>query len=119
MQDPPELCQHDQGNNLVPDASDGGELFEQPWQGHALVVLQCSISAIAAVFSEYMLKKTGQSIHVQNIQMYSSSSVVFALITLFNTCSRRRVRRPRRLCRGCTGRVRLRCQVCGLIVQQR
>ena len=63
---------------------DVGELFEQPWQGHALVVLQCSISAIAAVFSEYMLKKTGQSIHVQNIQMYSSS-VVFALITLSNT----------------------------------
>ena len=40
------------GCSIASLKGDVGELFEQPWQGHALVVLQCSISAIAAVFSE-------------------------------------------------------------------
>ena len=37
--------------------------------GYALVVAQCTISAVAAVFSEKLLKQTNQSIHLQNLQV--------------------------------------------------
>jgi len=43
----------------------------QPPMGYVLITTMCTLSAIAAVYSENLLKNTGQSIHLQNLQMYA------------------------------------------------
>lgn len=48
-----------------------GETLAQPVVGLALVVLQCTISAVASVATEWLLKRSRQSIHLQNVQLYS------------------------------------------------
>jgi len=50
--------------------------------GYALVVAQCTISAVAAVFSEKLLKETHQSIHLQNLQLYVYG-VLFSLLNMY------------------------------------
>lgn len=60
---------------------DMSSLFKSSVVGYALVTAQCSISALAAVVSEKLLKETNQSIHLQNLQLYLYG-VLFSLINL-------------------------------------
>eukprot|EP00793_Prasinoderma_coloniale_P006610 PRCOL_00001440-RA len=46
------------------------ETLAQPLMGYVLVLTQCTISAVASIYTEWLLKRSSQSIYLQNLQMY-------------------------------------------------
>lgn len=58
---------------------EGSSLFTAPLQGYALGVLSAFLSALAAVYTEWVMKRTGDSLYWQNIQLYSFGVVFNAL----------------------------------------
>ena len=58
---------------------EGSSLFTAPLQGYALGALSAFLSALAAVYTEWVMKRTGDSLYWQNIQLYSFGVVFNAL----------------------------------------
>lgn len=49
--------------------------------GYIMVLIQCTISAIASIYTEWLLKSSSQSIHLQNVQLYTYGTL-FGLAAL-------------------------------------
>jgi len=59
----------------------GDSLFAAPMMGYALGVLNALLSAFAGVYTEFLMKKNDDSLHWQNIQLYSFG-VLFNVLRL-------------------------------------
>lgn len=62
-------------------AGKAGSLFTAPLMGYMLGVLNACLSAFAGVYTEFLMKKNDDSIHWQNIQLYTFG-VIFNMIRL-------------------------------------
>ncbi|KAK9845405.1 hypothetical protein WJX81_005725 [Elliptochloris bilobata] len=58
---------------------EGNSLFTAPIQGYALGVLSAFLSALAAVYTEWVMKRTSDSLYWQNMQLYSFGVLFNAL----------------------------------------
>lgn len=62
-------------------SSSSGSIFSAPVQGYLLGVANACLSAFAGVYTEYLMKKNDDSLHWQNVQLYSFG-VLFNAIRL-------------------------------------
>ena len=46
-------------------------LFSAPLQGYMLGILSAFLSALAGVYTEYLMKKNNDSLYWQNVQLYT------------------------------------------------
>jgi len=46
-------------------------LFSAPLQGYMLGILSACLSALAGVYTEYLMKKNNDSLYWQNVQLYT------------------------------------------------
>eukprot|EP00241_Pyramimonas_parkeae_P006827 CAMPEP_0114248404 /NCGR_PEP_ID=MMETSP0058-20121206/13557_1 /TAXON_ID=36894 /ORGANISM="Pyramimonas parkeae, CCMP726" /LENGTH=330 /DNA_ID=CAMNT_0001361813 /DNA_START=148 /DNA_END=1140 /DNA_ORIENTATION=- len=58
----------------------GNKTFSAPMEGYALGLLSASLSAMAGVYTEYIMKANDDSLYWQNVQLYSFG-------VLFNACA--------------------------------
>ncbi|XP_042469075.1 CMP-sialic acid transporter 1-like isoform X1 [Zingiber officinale] len=52
-----------------------GSLFSAPIQGYMLALLSAWLSALAGVYTEYLMKKNNDSLYWQNVQLYIFGSI--------------------------------------------
>lgn len=60
-------------------------LFSSPIQGYMLGVLSACLSALAGVYTEFLMKKNNDSLYWQNVQLYTQVPYFFELKQLIVT----------------------------------